>query len=72
MGPGEFDTVHGIALDDKGKVYVADRANNRIQIFESEGKFLYQWQSKKMGRPWSVAFGPDGYIYVADGGDIKE
>jgi DNA-binding beta-propeller fold protein YncE len=31
-GPGEFDTPHGIALDSMGRVYVADRANNRIQI----------------------------------------
>ena len=71
-GPGDFNTVHGITLDNEGKVYVADRANNRIQVFEGNGKYLTQWQSEKIGRPWSVAIGPDGYIYVADGGDVKE
>jgi hypothetical protein len=43
-GPGEFDTPHGIALDSGGRVYVADRANNRIQIFEADGKFVTEWK----------------------------
>ena len=38
--PGEFDTPHGIALDSAGRLYVADRVNNRIQIFEPDGKFV--------------------------------
>jgi len=37
---GEFDIPHGITLDDKGNVYVADRQNNRIQVFDSNGAFL--------------------------------
>ncbi|MBM3810821.1 MAG: 6-bladed beta-propeller [Acidimicrobiia bacterium] len=41
--PGEFNTVHSVAVDSKGLVYVSDRENNRIQIFDSEGKFLKQW-----------------------------
>ena len=41
--PGEFDTVHAIATDSKGRVYVSDRENNRIQIFTAEGEFLKQW-----------------------------
>ncbi len=42
-GPGEFNTPHSIALDSKGRVYVSDRENNRIQIFDPNGKFLGQW-----------------------------
>jgi len=42
-GPGEFDTVHAVATDSKGRVYVSDRENNRIQIFDSDGNFLKQW-----------------------------
>ena len=62
--PGEFDTPHGIALDSMGRVYVADRANNRIQIFESDGKFVAEW--KQFGRPSDVAIDKNDMIYVAD------
>jgi DNA-binding beta-propeller fold protein YncE len=40
---GEFNTPHSIAVDSKGIVYVSDRENNRIQIFDSDGKFLRKW-----------------------------
>src|SRR5260221_10015989 len=50
---GEFDTPHGIALDSAGRVYVADRVNNRIQICEPDGKFVAEW--KQFGRPSDVA-----------------
>jgi len=42
-GPGEFGLPHNLAVDDEGKVYVTDRDNQRIQIFDSGGKFLDQW-----------------------------
>ena len=42
-GPGQFHTPHSIALDNKGQVYVADRSNRRIQVFDGEGKFLRQF-----------------------------
>lgn len=42
-GPGEFNTPHSVAVDSKGLVYVSDRENNRIQIFDGNGKFLRQW-----------------------------
>ena len=41
--PGEFRTLHAIAMDADGKIYVGDRSNNRIQIFDQEGEFLAQW-----------------------------
>jgi hypothetical protein len=40
--PGQFSTPHSIAVDAEDHVYVADRGNRRIQVFDSEGKFLRQ------------------------------
>jgi sugar lactone lactonase YvrE len=42
-GPGQFHTPHSIAVDAKGQVYVADRSNRRIQVFDGEGKFQRQF-----------------------------
>jgi len=39
-GPGQFDLVHDIAIDAKGEVYVADRNNRRVQVFDEQGKYL--------------------------------
>lgn len=69
--PGEFDTPHSIAMDHEGRVYVADRSNSRIQVFRADGTFLSQWKSSELGRPWALSFGPDGCLYVVDGGDLK-
>lgn len=46
---GEFHIPHGISLDDKGNVYVADRENNRIQVFDPEGKFIKQFSDNSFG-----------------------
>lgn len=54
---GEFNIPHGITLDEHGNVYVADRENNRIQIFDSLGRFLKQWTDNSFGNICSVAFG---------------
>lgn len=68
---GEFDLPHGIALDAEGRVYVADRSNLRIQVFDADGKFLHAWKSSELGRPWGLSVGSDDYLYVIDGGDLK-
>src|SRR6266699_1483043 len=49
MGPGEFDVIHTLALDSRGRLLVGDRQNNRIQIFDGDGKFIDQWF--QFGRP---------------------
>jgi peptidylamidoglycolate lyase len=67
--PGEFDVPHSIARDATGQVYVADRSNARIQVFDSVGHFLAEWKGPELGRPWAVRVGADGYLYVVDGGD---
>ncbi len=41
-GPGQFNTPHSIAADAQGNIYVADRGNRRIQVFDSDGKLLRQ------------------------------
>ncbi|KYF90316.1 SMP-30/gluconolactonase/LRE family protein [Sorangium sp. So ce296] len=69
FGRGQFDTPHGIATDDEGRVYVADRENARVQVFSADGGYLAQWKSAALGRPWAIAFGPDRHVYVVDGGD---
>jgi sugar lactone lactonase YvrE len=63
-GQGEFDEPHGMAMDSQGRLFVADRANNRIQIFDQSGKFLAEW--KQFGRPSGVAIDKNDVIYVAD------
>lgn len=68
-GPAEFDLPHSVALDSSGRVYVADRSNARVQIFDSDGRYLTEWKGPEFGRPWAVRVGPDGYVYVVDGGD---
>ena len=69
-GPGQFNVPHGIAVDSGGRVYVADRSNARLQLFDSTGRFLEEWRGASLGRPWVVRIGPDGFIYVVDGGDM--
>jgi peptidylamidoglycolate lyase len=71
QGPGEFDLPHSVAVDAQGNVYVADRSNTRIQVFDANGKFLKMWKSSELGRPWSATVGPDNLLYVVDGGDLK-
>jgi DNA-binding beta-propeller fold protein YncE len=61
---GQFNMPHSIAIDSKGRLYVADRSNNRIQIFDQNGKFLSQWTN--FGTPWGV-FVKGDLIYVVDG-----
>lgn len=67
-GPGQFDLPHGIAVDRKGRVYVADRSNLRLQIFDAAGRYLTEWGSDRLGDPYGVTVARDGSIYVIDGG----
>ena len=62
--PGEFGTPHGLAFDSTGRLFVADRDNNRIQIFSQDGEFLAEW--KQFGRPSGVHIDSADNLYVAD------
>jgi DNA-binding beta-propeller fold protein YncE len=62
--PGEFRTLHAIAIDSRGRVFVGDRSNNRVQIFDQEGMHLATWT--QFGRPSGIFFDRNDRIYVAD------
>src|SRR5262249_36291115 len=63
-GPGEFNLPHGIGVAADGRVMVADRENDRIQIFSSEGRFLQSWTDVQ--RPTNIRFDPEGRVYVSE------
>ncbi len=62
--PGEFDTPHGLAIDSRGRLFVADRGNNRIQIFDQEGKFLEEW--KQFSRLSGIYIDKNDVLYGSD------
>jgi DNA-binding beta-propeller fold protein YncE len=62
-GQGEFFIPHGIATGPDGRVFVADRNNSRIQVFDQDGRWLNTWQYA--GMVSSVAVGPAGTIYAS-------
>jgi hypothetical protein len=62
IAPGEFILPHDVAHDSKGRLYVADRLNERIQIFDYEGKLLDIWRDLVM--PWSIYVSPKDEIWV--------
>ena len=64
--PGEFDGPHTLAMDSRGRLFVGDRGNNRIQIFDQDGNFLDQWA--QFSRPSGVYIDKNDVIYVADFG----
>ena len=63
-GPGQFDLPHSIAIDSAGRVFVGDRNNERIQIFDQDGLFLEEWD--QFGMVSGIMITADDTIYVAD------
>jgi sugar lactone lactonase YvrE len=61
---GEFMGPHSLAFDSQGRLFVADRGNNRIQILDQEGRFLAEW--RQFGRPSGLCITRDDTLYVAD------
>jgi len=75
-GPPQFNLVHGVRVSNDGLVYVADRRNNRMQVFTIDGTFtrelFIERRTKLLGTSFSVAFSPDAaqqYLYLADAGN---
>jgi sugar lactone lactonase YvrE len=62
--PGKFDVAHGLALDAKGLLWVTDRENQRLQIFDQDGKFIRE--IKYAGLPCALDIGRQ-YIYMVNG-----
>ena len=63
-GPGQLMGPHAMAMDPSGRIFVADRGNKRIAIFDQEGNFLSNWT--QFGMPSDIWISDDGTIYVAD------
>ncbi len=62
-GPGQFNLPHGVWVDGT-RVYVADRQNNRVQIFTLEGAYVEEWNT--LLRPCDIYFDKRGRVYVAE------
>jgi sugar lactone lactonase YvrE len=62
--PGEMDGPHTLAMDSRGRLFLGDRGNNRIQIFDQDGNFVDQWA--QFSRPSGVYIDKNDVIYVAD------
>lgn len=77
-GAQQFNTVHGVAISDDGIVYVADRANNRVQAFTLDGRFLREGYNRRETQGTGSAFGvalsrdpQQRFVYVADGSNER-
>ncbi len=64
-GPGEFKTPHAIAFDATGRLIVADRGNDRIQILDQDGHYVDEWY--QFSRPSGLFIDANDMLYVADG-----
>lgn len=62
--PGQFNVPHALAMDSKGRLFVGDRGNNRIQIYDEEGILLDSWT--QFGRPSGLYIDDHDTLYVAD------
>jgi sugar lactone lactonase YvrE len=64
-GPGQFSDAHSIVVDPRGQVYVADRMNRRIQIFDVTGKYIKEWTY--LGLPCGLYLDRAGTMYLVTG-----
>ncbi len=68
--PGQFDVVHAIVADSKNRLYVADRANQRIQVFDTDGKVLDVWDN--LLAPWGFHITEKDELWVCGASIVKE
>ena len=64
-GPGQFNLPHGVWIDRRGRVLVGDRENDRVQVFDQEGKFLRVWPTKLIG-PAFFYVDADDIVYIPE------
>jgi hypothetical protein len=67
--PYYMNTVHAIVIDKKNRLYVSDRANHRVQIFDENGKFLDAWTGVPL--PYSFLMTDDQHLWSASGQTSK-
>ena len=65
VGESEFNIPHTVTVDKEGLVYVGDRENFRIQVFDGDGNFLRQWNH--VGSPWGLDITEDQKLFMTDG-----
>jgi DNA-binding beta-propeller fold protein YncE len=63
-GPNEFNQPHALAMDSRGRLFVGDRDNNRIQILDQDGNYQTEW--RQFSRPSGIYIDKDDTIYVTD------
>lgn len=61
-GPGQFEDVHSIQVDHQGNVYVGDRANKRLSVFDNDGNFKTGYIN--VGSPWAICITPGQHQYL--------
>jgi DNA-binding beta-propeller fold protein YncE len=68
--PGQFNTPHSIVMDRNANLYVADRQNSRVQVFDTDGKFKQEWDLD--GLTWSICItpGPNQVIFIGSVGKV--
>jgi sugar lactone lactonase YvrE len=64
-GPGQFDLPHSLVFDAQGLLYIADRSNGRIQVFDADGSYIRE--SQHPGTPCGLFMGADQHIWLAHG-----
>jgi DNA-binding beta-propeller fold protein YncE len=68
--PGQLDVPHSIVMNSKGQLYVADRSNKRVEIFDQNGRYLDQMSN--VGTPYGLFMTKGDVLYVVDGTQRKE
>jgi hypothetical protein len=68
-GPGQFSLPHSIACDSRGRLFVADRNNARVQVFDQTGRFLDEWRDLLV--PWHIVVTEHDEIYVCGSSPMR-
>jgi hypothetical protein len=63
-GAGEFSSLHALAMDSQGRLFIGDRDNNRIQIYDQDGNYIDCWY--QFSRPSGIYIDADDNMFVAD------
>src|SRR6202171_508159 len=68
--PGQFEAPHALAIDTRGRLFIADRPNSRIEIFDQDGNLFAEW--KQFGRPSGLAIDKNDILCVTDTQTTKD
>lgn len=65
-GPAQFDRVHALVMDSKGRLIINDHNNGRIQVWDQDGTFIEQWANFGIGQPSGLYIEADDTVWVCD------